>query len=57
MTLHDKTSPRYHAGYDFTFPKEIFNYRSGLYEEVKRIHKQKKRTYDLDEFKKRLYID
>ena len=25
MTLQAKTT-RYHAGYDFTFPKEIFNY-------------------------------
>jgi hypothetical protein len=57
MTKHDKTSPRYHKGYNFTFPKEEFGYRSELFEEVKRIHKRKKRTYDLDKFKKSLYID
>jgi len=57
MTKHDKTSPRYHEVYDFTFPKEIFGYRSGYFEEVKKIHRQKKRTYDLAEVKKRLYID
>jgi hypothetical protein len=57
MTLHDKNSPRYHKGYDFTFPKELFGYRSEYFEEVKKIHKQKKRTYDLNELKKSLYID
>lgn len=57
MTKHDKTSPRYHEVYDFTFPKEIFGYRSGYFEEVKKIHRQKKRTYDLAEVKKSLYID
>lgn len=57
MTLHDKKSPRYHKHYDFTFPKETFGYRSEYFEEVKKIHKQKKRTYDLEEYKSRLYID
>lgn len=57
MTLHDKKSPRYHKHYNFTFPKETFGYRSEYFEEVKKIHKQKKRTYDLDKVKKSLYID
>jgi len=57
MTIHDKNSPRYHKHYNFTFPKELFNYRSEYFEEVKRIHKSKKRTYDLAKVKASLYID
>jgi len=57
MTIHDKNSPRYHKHYNFTFPKELFNYRSEYFEEVKRIHRNKKRTYDLAKVKASLYID